>query len=363
MDNKIPFRPVKGLEKTILNSNPEAGKLYFAIDTKKIYLADNEDFLPMGGNSGIYYGNMTLDYEPDTDQENFEFALNEIDGNQIPNKDDLILNVDGCFYRVFSNERLDDEGNIIIDAKKLTVAGSGGGGGGGTGPGPGISRITIRDLDNSAQKYYTADVSEAILRFNVTSTLLEGNSIIAMTYKLGTATVLKEDLDVQAFGDFEFDLMPYFSKLSKSTTNTITITVEDLAGQRKSYSYYIDVVELALESKLDNNILITDNGTYSYYCTPKGGSKLDRRKIVYKIYDEMGNYLEDLSKETNAVSGTEVTTVLNFKNIGSYTMEATYVGYIKNTDFPIYSNTLKYQMVYYGESPILVAHMPETYIE
>lgn len=227
MVTDIKFRPVKDTEKKILASDPIEGKLYFATDTKKIYLADKEDFLPMGGNSGIYYGNMVLDYEPDSDQEDFEFKLSDIDGNQVPNADDLILNIDGCFYRVISNERIDDEGNPIIDTKKLTVAGSGGTGGGGGGST--ISRITIKDLDGNAQKYYTADVTEAKLRFNVTSTLLEGNSIIEMTYQIGN-NVVKEDLEVYPFGDFEFDLMPYFSQLNKSTTNTITIKVIDLAG-------------------------------------------------------------------------------------------------------------------------------------
>ena len=284
------FRPVKDTEKKILASEPIEGKLYFATDTKKIYLADKEDFLPMGGNSGIYYGNMVLDYEPDSDQEDFEFKLSDIDGNQVPNADDLILNIDGCFYRVISNERIDDEGNPIIDTKKLTVAGSGGSGGGG---GSTISRITIKDLDGNAQKYYTADVTEAKLRFNVTSTLLEGNSIIEMTYQIGN-NIVKEDLEVYPFGDFEFDLMPYFSQLNKSTTNTITIKVIDLAGTQKSYKYYVDIIELSLTSKLTDNILLTDNGSYSYYCTPKGGTKLENRKILYKFYDADGNYLRDL---------------------------------------------------------------------
>lgn len=315
----------------------------------------------MGGNSGIYYGNMVLDYEPDSDQEDFEFKLSDIDGNQVPNADDLILNVDGCFYRVISNERIDDEGNPIIDAKKLTVAGSGGTGGGGGGST--ISRITIKDLDGNAQKYYTADVTEAKLRFNVTSTLLEGNSIIEMTYQIGN-NVVKEDLEVYPFGNFEFDLMPYFSQLNKSTTNTITIKVIDLAGTQKSYKYYIDIIELSLTSKLTDNILLTNNGSYSYYCTPKGGTKLENRKILYKFYDADGNYLSDLDQNsTVSAAGTEVTTELSFTNVGAYKMEVTYIGNIKNTENIVKSNTLIYQIVYYGESPILVAYMPEGRIE
>jgi hypothetical protein len=45
----------------------------------------------------------------------------------IPNVDDLILNNDGCFYKVLdiSGEGID----TILATEKLTIAGTGGGGG------------------------------------------------------------------------------------------------------------------------------------------------------------------------------------------------------------------------------------------
>jgi hypothetical protein len=102
--------------------------LYFTTDTKKIYLGKNNKFLPMCASSGIFYGTKKIYYDnsgetpsPDVD---FSFSL-EIEGDEIPEVDDLILNGegDGCFYRVLS---------IIgdtVSTKRLTLRGGGGGGG------------------------------------------------------------------------------------------------------------------------------------------------------------------------------------------------------------------------------------------
>jgi len=62
----IPFRVVRGYESDILSKEYHDGFLYFTTDTKKIYLdSDNKSKIPMGGNSGIYYGNMVLEETPD----------------------------------------------------------------------------------------------------------------------------------------------------------------------------------------------------------------------------------------------------------------------------------------------------------
>jgi hypothetical protein len=127
--DKINFSPIMGKEASIMKQDYREGYLYFATDTKKIFMdANGEAKLPMGGNSGIYYGTMKLDEIPPENQTEFEFTVFDIEGNEedsnrliIPNIDDLILNEDGCFYRVIDlvGEGLD----IIIVTNKLTLAG------------------------------------------------------------------------------------------------------------------------------------------------------------------------------------------------------------------------------------------------
>ena len=101
----------------------------------------------MGGNSGIYYGTMVLTDTPNEGQTRFEFTAYDIDGNDgskeanIPNINDLILNKDGCFYRVVDVYGKGYE--AIIATEKLTIAGSGGGGGGTGGSGSGSAFINV----------------------------------------------------------------------------------------------------------------------------------------------------------------------------------------------------------------------------
>ncbi len=163
MSNYIPFRPYRGKESDILSKAYNDGYVYFATDTKKIYLdANGQSKLAMGGTSGIYYGNMELEETPDEGQKEFEFSVFDIDGNEgnpnptVPNENDLILNKDGCFYRVTSITNV--AGEITISTTKLTVAGSGGGG---TGSGPGVTaggvvmnRITAAVATTLYQKSY-----------------------------------------------------------------------------------------------------------------------------------------------------------------------------------------------------------------
>jgi hypothetical protein len=73
--------------------------------------------------------------------------MDDILGNQndstflIPNINDLILNDDGCFYKVLE---IQGEGfETILNTEKLTIAGTGGGGGGSSdSPSGGVETLT-----------------------------------------------------------------------------------------------------------------------------------------------------------------------------------------------------------------------------
>ena len=139
MDNKTPFLPARGKEENILKSTPINGMVWFATDTRKIYYSNGESFISMGGNSGIYYGQMRPAETPEEGQKDFDFLPEDIEGNEnsdtqtIPNENDLIFNSpDNSFYRVIEVEK-DEIGSTIIHTRLLTVAGGGGGGGSGSG--------------------------------------------------------------------------------------------------------------------------------------------------------------------------------------------------------------------------------------
>lgn len=177
---EIQFRPIQGLESDILKTGYHPGYVYFATDTKKIYLdANGQSKLPMGGNSGIYYGKMVLTETPDEGQKEFEFNIYDIEGNSeedapnIPNINDLILNLpDGCFYRV-----MEINGEILL-TNKLTIAGTGGSTDGPTNAG---GATMNREDSQSATILYQSDYSVA---FSVTATDSSGESTGDGTYEL-----------------------------------------------------------------------------------------------------------------------------------------------------------------------------------
>ena len=125
--DKIRFIPVRGLEENILSMDYADGSVYFATDTKRIYLdANDKNKIPMGGagNSSIYYGTREP-LESDTEEgSQIIFKLgDDIEGVILPDKNDLILNApNGSFYRV-----VEVINSTSVEAIKLTVSGGGGG--------------------------------------------------------------------------------------------------------------------------------------------------------------------------------------------------------------------------------------------
>ena len=109
MDNSTVFTPVRGYDRNIQAMDYQDGFLYFAIDTKKIYLdAKGQNKIPIGGGggeggssgSGIIFGNKVLSVEEQS-QETIKFALAQLNISYLPAVDAVILNTtDGCFYRV-----------------------------------------------------------------------------------------------------------------------------------------------------------------------------------------------------------------------------------------------------------------------
>jgi hypothetical protein len=69
------FRPVKCNEADLQGRTAIDGYVYFAMDSKKIFCASEGDYIPMGGNSGVYYGNRTF-AEDETNTGETDFVFN-----------------------------------------------------------------------------------------------------------------------------------------------------------------------------------------------------------------------------------------------------------------------------------------------
>lgn len=124
LNSKVPFIPIRGKEDSIFNEPPDEGKVWFAIDTHKIYYSDGNEFILMGGgNTGIFYASFDSSELGDNTGEMSIMNPAEIFANYIiqPRKDDLVINEsDQCFYRVLGYE---EDGSLSV--YRLALAGSG----------------------------------------------------------------------------------------------------------------------------------------------------------------------------------------------------------------------------------------------
>ena len=245
-ESNISFRAAQGKESNIMKTEYNEGWLYFATDSKKIYLdANGTPKLPMGGNSGVYYGKLEHEDVIPEGQTEFEFTLYDIEGNDdpsrlnIPNKDDLILNIpDGCFYRVMSISGTGYE--TIITTEKLTIAG---GGGSGADDPSDLGKYTLTATTPKAITVLYG--SEYSIGFTAEATDSSGSPTGNGTYEL-YAQGIKVDQGIATQGSNTIPVTEYLSL----GDNTIKVIVYmDRGGSSlvpKSLTYSITTTEMKL---------------------------------------------------------------------------------------------------------------------
>lgn len=264
MQDKIPFRPVKGTEAAIAAMAYQEGYVYFATDTKKIYIdANGQSKIPMGGNSGIYYGQMKLSEEPDSGQTEFTFDIYDLEKNQetdtliIPNVDDLILNIpDGCFYRVVAIEGKDEDASITTE--KLTIAGSGGSGSGGSANTGNFEfdRITNQSATILYQKAYN-------IGFRINATDATGEQTGNGTYDLIVNGVTKIKNAIAKQGDNYVDVSSYLDIGQNIVKITASMDIGGASNVTKSKSWTLTTTQLAVDWKYDETTINNTNENFA----------------------------------------------------------------------------------------------------
>ena len=346
---EYPFRPVKCTEYDIENKPAVNGFVYFTTDGKRIYCGTNEGYIAMGGNSGIYYGQRAIsDIEADSDQP-LEFSFEDIEGKQVPNIDDLILNLpDGCFYRVNSVS------NFSLMATRLTVAGSGGGGG----SAPNLMPI-ITDLNPGIKYFVTTDKTNMKLNYKCKSNNATDNYIALIEYRYANNVLHTENGRFDFESTISFDLVPHLNKFSTSSMNTISIRVQDAYGVNSSWTNFtFYVIDLSLSSSFDKIFTVySDAPSFTYYYTPYGGTTLekDSRYVEIKItaLDNENDIkfttrkkIEQLNYENNTLIN--LNTENNKLEHGVYQLVATYYGQTPDRKL-IHSNNVYSQIIFYDK--------------
>lgn len=264
--NSLSFRPVQGSEQKIKAQQTEDGRIYFATDTGKIFLDTNGKRISVGGaGAAIYYGDTILPTEIDEEYFLIEDLVNPLDS---PSIGDIILNVDGAFYKV---ERIDGSNYICT---RLAVSGSGGGGEVQTRPTLSVEDLESPDVINGSdvRVYFTATSAKDAS----TGEVLNPELTISWSLYEGDAI---NDGDVAYDGDTmrvpsgERSYLDFGSRLRKSTTSTLRLVASgsnhDKSSAKRDTVVSTTDMTLRMESSFSNTTVRDPDGM-KFRCYAEG---------------------------------------------------------------------------------------------
>lgn len=354
----LRFRPVRGLDEEIKAMQPADGYVYFATDTRKIYCSENNQLISMGGDTGIYFGIKEIEEDKSGNEPDpiVIFDVDEVENSPTLMVDDLILNIDGCFYRVTSVDG--DE----ITTKRLTLQGSGGGGA----SSGGTYKLAIQDGKN---KVYSSTADSMIVSFIANYSGTDDNRISQVSVSLKNAETPFYTKSVSlSFNKVQsIDLIEFKSMFSTSST-VLTLTVEDLYGLEREVDFTVQIVELELTATAPT-LFYTSNREYTYVCSLSGGSSgVTDKKIIYKFYNEnnLDNAVLTIENNLNLNDEGSIQKTFDLSNLthGIYVLEVMAQAAITGTTTLLKSNTITHKLGFFdievgGNQPLLMVSIPE----
>ena len=358
----IDFNPIQCTSNVFKNLYAQEGFLYFVTDTKQLYLGKDGEFLNMCGGLNIHYGTKEIEYEnsgqaPDP---NVTFQLFDLEKREAPLVGDLILNTDGCFYKV---DMVADEG---ITTTRVTLQGSGGGGGGSVTGGSSDYSINVNAIN-----IFSAAANNMKLSFKATAPAGTSNYINHIAFTLGaplseTNLPFYEFDGYYEFGTIEepkeyfFDLIDY-KHLFGSTAITVYINTTDAYGAPRNKKFSVQTVDISL-SEQKPVIFKSNENNYSYSCIV-GGAKtgITDKKIVFEFFNEdnlnVAVYTQEKSLMANEIGAQQASLNLSSLSHGVYVLKVHAEATIPGNGQVIPSNTLTHKVICFatGSSNALLA--------
>ncbi len=361
----IEFNPIQCTSKVFKELDAQDGFVYFLTDTKQMFMAKDGKFINMCGGINIHYGTKEIEYEnsgqaPDP---NVTFSVDDLEAKEAPLQGDLILNSDGCFYKV---ETVEDEG---ISTKRLTLQGTGGIGGGGTGGGGVSSSYSINVVPQN-NIFSSASEKMKISFQGIASTATE-NYISHVAFSIGSAVSESNPAFHEVDGYFEIgtldnpkvydiDLAQYKDLFSGSAT-TVYLNTTDVYGANLSKKFTIQIVDLSLKAEKDI-IINTPENEYVYSCIVGGAkSGITEKKLIFNFYNEDNLnapvHTQEQDLDSNFNGSRQVKLDLDKLNHGVYVMQVIVQAKISGTTTIVKSNILTHKIIRFvsGSSNALLA--------
>ena len=299
------------------------GYLYFATDTGHMYL----DYIDQNGqqvaramvggvsggsgNSGIYYANREISEEEQL-EDIIDFPKGTIEGNDYPQKDDIIINIsEGSFYRVIEPLPLASS----VKAFRLTIAG----GGGGVSTLEEDIALRIEPMESinlingqSAKLYFTATSAkdkkgeeiDSMVTISYTFAYTEDrqNYITYRTGNIQVASGVRQELEVglvaRASSATRVTLIATQANHKSSITREARFTTSDLT--------------LSLDSSF-SNLSVFSAENFTIIC--KAAGKMDKKIEFYCDNPSVPFYTEDILYNPNE-DNSEKTFSINVKTVG-----------------------------------------------
>ena len=356
----IEFNPIQCTSQVFKNLTAQEGFLYFVTDTKQMFLGKDGKFVDMCGGINIVYGKKYIEYvdSGQTPDPNVPFVLDDLEVKEYPLVNDLILNEDGCFYKVKTVSIEDDK----IETTRLTLQGTGGGGGGGGG-GTGAANLRINHYGGQ-NRYFSAQSTKAelgIIAYSDDAANYISGVELAWDDTFASPFLTVSNLSYAMEKPYYVDIVKHLSKISTKGTR-VYIRVTDKYGSTRYTYYTVSIASLQL-APIEADLFDVDTDTFDYRCTVGGSLDLESRIIKYELYSD--DALMPIYTAEYELSGTQIGQVsknLNLASVGhgAYTLKVQMVGVVNNVE--IFSNELTHKILRYRESvgtAIFSALLPE----
>lgn len=295
MDNNVSFRPVQGTEAKIAEHELTKGYFYCATDSGKIYLDTEDKRIPLGGSgAAIYYGNAD-NVQEDTTTKNYLFPKNAMEKKEdVPKEGDIIINVDGTFYKVLDS----NEEYYICEILAL----SGGGGGDNLRPRLNIEDVPVNMVNGQNLKIYFTPIAAKVDGIPVDDKMTLSWAV-AIKSSLGTTNTpyiqgqMAVTNEVRTYVELE--------GIRESATSEITLTLSSQGHDKpniKSFTVVTSPLSLNYPSGFSSTIRYNANSPVNLTCVVEG----NLQKILTYYFDD------DIIKEIPlkaSESGTQSITV------------------------------------------------------
>ena len=304
----------------------------------------------MCGGLNIVYGNKDIEYEnsgiePDP---NVTFYISELEKPEVPLVDDLILNKDGCFYKVMSADE------NLIETIRLTLQGTGTGTGGSGGGGSNGGTWSI-NVPNGTNVYSSATESIDIEFIGYYSGD-DDNYINNITFSIGgpvsdTNPAFYEINKYYSFNAVHSVNLYDYIHLFGATATTVYINATDKYGITRNKKFTIQVVNLSLSAERDKIIKSNEN-IYTYKCKVGGArTGIVNKKLVFNIYANDNTNIplmptiEDTSIANNHIGSWSSSLQLDELKHGVYNLEVKVQATIESSGSLIESNVLTHKII------------------